>query len=387
MKKIQPYMSLFDAQANAEHFDTHEAIIAYVGNKYTQIEGFSPYWTDYTTKFDTENVEYNQSLAKPETEQLAILDNERDETYNSMLRCINYNTYSKEANVKATAELLKTVFNKYKYADKKGYTLNSGMITNLVEDLEEDAYTASLLLLGLDEDLTLLKTQNEAFKTLYRARSRQAYLDAQNKLGDARRATDLAFDQVAILLAATYNTKFITDPTSTLVTTVGDIIDAINSYLETASNNLARRVPSFRKGEGSGNIPGPPPTPPEGPPHIAIAEQTTSVPGQGPGVIRMSFKATDAARFRSIFDETVIGGIVRMVDEDGDPYDFPILEFLMSEDAEPVVIGLTTGQYRPGGFFEMPFVGVFDAPSKVMKDDTILAIFDGTSLPDMTHID
>ncbi len=382
MKKIHAYMGMLEKLRNDEHFDTHDAILSYGKDKHMLIPGITPLWNIYIAGFVVEDEEYKESQKQPGTVEIKEMDTLRCETLREINRTAEYFTYSKIVAEKEAALLLMQRLLVYKEAGNKSYTENSSLITNLVDDLKKETYTDALALLRLTETVTLLEEQNNTFKELYRTRSKEVYMSRLPKLAIARHQTDLAFDAVANGLVSSYNNTIMVSPDSELLPVIGDLIDTINSYLNTAAKNLARHSNyTVSKSEETPPLPNP-----SNIPHLIISEQITSDP-DGPGGKKMSFKAQDAVHFAIVLHPVAVGGVVRMVDEDGNIYDFPILSFLMSEGTDPVVTGLTVGQYKPGGFFDMPFKGVYNAPAMVIKEDITLAVFDGASLPDMTHID
>ncbi|MDH6314918.1 hypothetical protein M2459_000470 [Parabacteroides sp. PF5-5] len=386
MKKVIAHMGLLGDLTNAEHFDTHEAIIEYGTTKHALIPGFTAKWTVYAADFQIEIDEFNQSMRQPATEEIAEADALRDESFQQVKRTADYYAFSRIEAKKAAGILLQKRLETYKGAGEEAYTKNSALITKLLIDLRKPRYAEAIQELGLEAELVILETQNNRVKSLYRTRAQALKIIEQRKMAEARRAVDLSFSAVADALVVSHENTLMVTPDSELVTITGNFIDVINAYLSTASDNLARHTLRSGKEIPDDFNPPAPPDPP-GPVHLEIAEQVT-YEEETMGGLKMSLRAQHPNIFNRLMPPTALGGVVRMLSERDEVRDFPIIEFMMSDDEDdPKVIGLVLAPFKETAYFLVPFEGERDGPVTVLKDDEVLVILDGVSSPMCTTLD
>lgn len=379
MLKIQPYSDLFSRLNNAEHYDVHDAMMAYIEPNVPQVTGLAPFWTDYQIKFRTEGANYKISQKIPGTEQVEMLDKQRDRSTTYLHQTIIYRTISKVEAEQQAANRLKEVFDKYRNASQRAYNQNSAMITNLIEDLREDEYAADVATLNIAADINQLERENEAFKVAFRERSKVKFDDPDEKLKDARLATDKAFGEVADCINGLYIAALVSNPLGDAKILLEDLVKTINSYILTADEIFRRRVPSYRRGSKKEDTPDPkPPTPEDEVPHLSVTNQRTFEKGPiyDDSALKMSFEMVDQSAFQSILADKAVGAIIRITDQYGDA-DFPISAILMDE-GETVPIGLIADHPDENEWFIMPFRAYNDViiPGRVMKDGVEIAILD-----------
>ncbi|MDH6306376.1 hypothetical protein M2459_000363 [Parabacteroides sp. PF5-5] len=245
MKKVIAHQGLFKALTNAEHFDTHDAIINYGMDKHMLIPGLTAVWNTYTANFLVESKKFCQTKSRLPTKELAQLNVLRNDSLRSINRTVEYYTFSKNKAKKAAAIQLKDCLLLYKGTGSKSYTKNSTLITDLVINLKEEPNRTAAGLLELEEEIDLLETHNNAFKALYRTRAQKKMEGQRLKLYDVRRTVDFSFSAVADALLVIRQSMLLITPGSEHIPLITSLIDTFNSYIITASENLSRRTSRY----------------------------------------------------------------------------------------------------------------------------------------------
>ncbi|MDH6304958.1 hypothetical protein M2459_001695 [Parabacteroides sp. PF5-5] len=383
MKKIISHMGLLHALTNAEHYDTHDAIIQYGNDKYMLIPGLTPLWSTYVANFQVEIDEFKVSRKLPITKEIQEMDAARDESFRDINRTVEYYTYNKVERKKEAAILLKNKLLDYKGSNTESYTKNSAAISKLIIDLKKEPYLEATQVLGLEAELNLLNVQNKSFMSLYRTRAHEIRVMRRHKLINAQRKSDSSFSAVADLLMVVHQNALLVSPDLELLTITEDFIDTVNSYLRTAADNLTRHS-SYKKPKDENT---PSDQPALDPPHFIIVEQV-AYEEETLGGLKMSLRAQDPVRFSRVLYPAALGGVLQMINKRDEVLDFPIIGFMMSDDAQnPSRIGLIISPFKSTAYFVIPFEGEREGPAKIIKDNEVIAILDGTSCPICTTLD
>lgn len=383
MKTFIPFLKMFGKQRNAEHYDTHYNIVHYIDEKVAKIPDFSTPYQRYKESFLREKILYKPDAKAPETALIIQADELRDKTKKKLNREVEYRMYSDVAAEQEAAQIIKHTLLVYKEAENRPYADNSAMIDNLVVDLRKEPCSAAIATLRLESVVNLLEEQNKAFMVLYRRRARRTYNETSDSLRELRRQTDLTFENVANLLLSIYHTNYNSNPKSELTVLIGDLIDAINSYLVQAQSNLSRHSSSESSHKAKPSAPDI--TPPSGLPVLYVSEQKMTLFYEDNFDLgkQMDLKMADPERFRELLYPDIIGGVLRMqFGDEGEIYDFPIIEFVMDPlyGENQQAIGIGVGKPGKTLYYALFKPGV-PADGLVIKDDQIIVRLTNTFCP------
>ncbi|GEM_PF-1859609 len=392
MKKIDSNLTLLQRLKNAEHFDLMDAVHDEVKQHKDSIEGISTVWNTFYAAFLKEDELYKISLKLEGTSEVKAADEKRDATFLELKREIEYRQYSKTEEEKAAADRLKHVLNNYKQANTAAYAENSAMLTNLIQDLRAPEYTQPVSRLGLSALVDRLEAENNAFKAVYRGRSKEDYLHRQESLSNARAVTDKAFLALTDALNAIYLSNELREKDETVRQTLGGLIDAINSYLLQSEKVYARRVPSYKttKTGEEGTEEGTDPPVPGEVPRFRMKNPVVSGdphPNFGDSVgNKWSVEAEDPEAFSAVVYPDAAGGTVYFDGQEEVPA-FPVAGFLTADDGVQVN-GIIMDQAEGGrNWYIRPFRGSPANPPRLIVDGVTIAILEGVEYPDNMGIE
>lgn len=387
MKKTQPFLDLFSRQTHAEHFDTIEAIIAYIDPKVADIPNFATVWQHFKKAFQTEDDYFKLSQKQPGTDDVIAADKQRNESFMHLKRTVELYSYEKTENILVAVETVLDLFNRYNDAMSETYTKSSALITNFIDDLKKEPYAAAATVLKLDELIETLRQDNETFKKLYRTRAKKVYLATGDTLYVLRRNVDQAFEVVTDCLNGFYINAVMSAPTGTLTLLLEDIIDTVNSYILIAEKNLRRHVTSYRK---SGTKPDKKKPDKEEDPYpedvlrLTLSRQTIpdryGEEGNTADMMYLYFEGDD------LYLEKVYPVIrdcsILLKRKDKAVYVFRYGGDVSMGDRVPIGFGICDPKSEP--IFVFPFKG-FETPypAEIRKDNKVIAIVEGVLFPEL----
>ena len=123
-------------------------------------------------------------------------------------------------------------------------------LADFVEKMKEEANAADAATLGLTAILPMLEEANEAFNTLFKARSGElnVRVNSQN-MRTVRPKVDKAFMRLITAINALYLANELKDKDEATRTALGTVIDQINSYLTQLQVTLTREGVLSNKGQ------------------------------------------------------------------------------------------------------------------------------------------
>jgi hypothetical protein len=134
-----------------------------------------PLIRNYLTTLTADSAQMDLALKEveeqQETDDLELLDMNRDESVVVARMQLKIHGRSKNAAEKAAFNTLRIPFNTYKNIEKLNYVAESNAIDNFVAELEKPVYAAAVTTLNFGGMITRMKNDNTAFKTVFSARS------------------------------------------------------------------------------------------------------------------------------------------------------------------------------------------------------------------------
>ena len=184
------------------------------------------------------------------TEDIAAGDEKRDKLFTFIVSTVSTSLRSPLEEVAAAAKRLNFVLKPYKGCNELGYARETAALADFVEKMKEEANAADAATLGLTAILPMLEEANEAFNTLFKARSGElnVRVNSQN-MRTVRPKVDKAFMRLITAINALYLANELKDKDEATRTALGTVIDQINSYLTQLQVTLTREGVLSSKGQ------------------------------------------------------------------------------------------------------------------------------------------
>ena len=130
---------------------------------------------NFIISLGNKEVDYDKGLVQvqknDETDKLIVADNKRDRSIGALNAAIHLGSYSDVETEVLAATSLHTLVSTYTNLQHLNYEAETNGIDNLEIDLANTKYAPFVTLLGIGKYVLRLKTDNEAFKTLYSGRT------------------------------------------------------------------------------------------------------------------------------------------------------------------------------------------------------------------------
>ncbi len=182
----------------------------------------------------------DQIRAQQETEQIALLDQNRDHDIQALRFALKaYRTSRNTDKQKAYTEL-SIILTQYKDVEDDNYEQETIRLTNLVSLLTDSSHTAAVSLLKLNEFVTELASSNTAFNTLFANRSYQVSAKTVYDVKALRKELFTDYKLLADYVLSMAKVKATTP-------LYKDVLTLLNNGRQYYANTIARRT--------SGNVP------------------------------------------------------------------------------------------------------------------------------------
>lgn len=178
-----------------------------------------------------------QIRKQQETDNLELLDMERDTSVRVLNLQLKVYKSSKDAAEKNAYRTLKIPFDAYKGIEKLNYEAENNAIDNFVNELAKPVYANSIALLNLSGLITRMDNDNQAFKDLFSTRSTTVASTVSYDAKAIRKTMIANYNAYATyVLSLTNATK--DQPINAYYSSIFNIVDNIRKYY---SDLLARR--------------------------------------------------------------------------------------------------------------------------------------------------
>ncbi|MBN2788111.1 MAG: hypothetical protein JXQ69_07300, partial [Paludibacteraceae bacterium] len=178
---------------NEEHYRFYTEFKVLVDTKTPAALGIAADYPTFTTRYNNEGIALDVLIKSKITDDLLLADLQRDNTFRGIADTVKANLrHFKPANQEA-AKRLKVVFDRYGDVPNRPYEKETAAITALVIDLQAAPCLADITTLGLTEWVTKLKTDNDAFIALLKARDAEQTAKPQIVFKEARIQLDAIY--------------------------------------------------------------------------------------------------------------------------------------------------------------------------------------------------
>ena len=204
LKEITVSFPLYKAR-NGEHYQLQRDVTGVVTPEFAEAQYLMPFYTPYQEVVGNENYCYLNNLGYMGTEDIAAGDEKRDKLFTFIVSTVSTSLRSPLEEVAAAAKRLNFVLKPYKGCNELGYARETAALADFVEKMKEEANAADAATLGLTAILPMLEEANEAFNTLFKARSGElnVRVNSQN-MRTVRPKVDKAFMRLITAINALY---------------------------------------------------------------------------------------------------------------------------------------------------------------------------------------
>lgn len=249
MKQIKSDFSFTNAR-NAEHMQLHTNMLEVITPEFATAQGLTERYNVYKAAEGNEEDCFLSNQAFEDTPELQASDRTRDYAFYLVANVVDaYEKYAIDQEELAAGKRLAYIIRPARNAAQKGYAEETALLTDLYGKLLDPASAPDLATLHLTEAVEAAKAANEAFNTLYVARSAEMASRATTAtMKELRPKTDAAFRELAEAINALYLVNAITTKDAEKEAALGGAIDAANGLLIQLD-----RVIRARLGKGSGS--------------------------------------------------------------------------------------------------------------------------------------
>ena len=227
---------------NAEHYQFHSDVLSIVTAGVATAQKIDGLRSDYVALFDKENAAFIQNRAYESTKEIEAKDRERDDLFLYIKQTVDSNLHCPVATKKAAAEKLAFAMKPYRSANSKAFAENTAQVTNLVLDLQSEAYAGYVQLLGLTEAVAQLQAANDEFNAIYMGRSGEKLVRASSEtMKSIRPKVDAAYRTLASAINALYQVNFLVTRSANTETELGGVIDGVNALIVQLHQTLSLR--------------------------------------------------------------------------------------------------------------------------------------------------
>ena len=253
---------------NMEHFQFADHVLAMC--KEANIEKLNTALPPLSAAVDAEDKALNLPRKEEGTAELIRLDRVRDEAYRALQMLVGMNRHAEDEAAKKSAEKVEEVMERYPRVAQENYDKASGLVKNLVTDLNDGAMTAHITKIGAKPAITRLDAANTAFDKYYLARLKALPERGVVDLKKIRAAADKAVNAVLRRLDALAELEPETAGLAELVKQYNALADKKHDLLAHRKGVAARKSGTGKKpnekpdkpdekpggGDGNGKTPG-----------------------------------------------------------------------------------------------------------------------------------
>lgn len=172
------------------------------------------------------------------SEKINQADLDRDLALRSLLSAVkNYVSFPNPEKAAAANQLLRQIEKYGKRIDKLPYLQESGVLNNLLQDLEIKENTDYLKLLHLEDWVATLKEAVARFNELFQNRESDNSTKLSGQVKEARQTIQAEFEQLATVLNA-YEIVYGTTPYATLIAKINEAVE----YAQTQTTRRTSRT-------------------------------------------------------------------------------------------------------------------------------------------------
>jgi hypothetical protein len=174
---------------NETHVEFNETVISTLNDHKTDLPEIAVPLDAYQKAFQAEKEAMNPAVKSIYTDEIDDQDVVRDNSAFGLQRTIEAATVHFDVDKRKAANNLSILLGRYRHLTRKTYDEETAAIDDLLREIET-AHTADAELLGLGDWTAQLKKENDAFRSLMKARYKEISERPALRMVDARKETD-----------------------------------------------------------------------------------------------------------------------------------------------------------------------------------------------------
>ena len=214
---------------NMEHFQFAGHVLALCEE--SKIKKLEPLLAPLKKALAEEDKALNLPRRQEGTRELKKLDKARDQAYRSLQLLVELNMNESEEEFKKSAEVLSDILARYPRVTQSNYDKASGMIKNLITDLQSPAASSHVLHISAQPYVDRLDLANKTFDSRYRTRLKSAVPTGTFDMKALRAETDKALKAVLRRMDSLDDLEPDTPKLAELITHYNALVDKKNSTL------------------------------------------------------------------------------------------------------------------------------------------------------------
>lgn len=244
---------------NGEHYEYINHLLGIFTEANAESLGIQIYRSNLATLFNKEDEAIKQIMSYENTQSVIDYDARRDDLFRYLTQEVKNQQRSPIASRKAAATRLAPLMKTYAGAADKTQRDETGLLRNLIADLEKALYANDVAALGLTEVVTALKEANDAFDgAFYQRIDEKDYRRATANMKTVRPEVDKAYQDLITMLNSLYNVYSLTP---SAFTTQLALLDSLAAPLNAGANDMKQSIitrtgsGTLKPGGGGGTTP------------------------------------------------------------------------------------------------------------------------------------
>jgi Family of unknown function (DUF6261) len=195
---------------------------------------------NYLSQLNLSNAEFDKGLLQvqksDETAKIVAADHNRDIAISTLLRYLSVFEWSEIESEVEAHDSLQTLTKTYKGIQSWNFEEESNGVDKLISDLNNDKYSPSVKLLGMNDFVTRVTKSNEVFKTVFEGRTQEVVFKEVYDMKKLRASTKIIYEDMAGYIFSMAKTKNTEEFNKSLT-----VVNTVRKYY---ADLLAKRKPA-----------------------------------------------------------------------------------------------------------------------------------------------
>lgn len=220
---------------NLEHFQVMSNILSYLKEGNLEELKLETFCTSFEAKFKAYDDVLVLERSSALSEKIYQADIERDQAFRALVSAVkNYVSFPNEQKSAAATQVLHQIEKYGKGVERLPYLQESGILSNLLQDLALTENANALKLLQLDDWVEVLKESTARFDELFMSRETDNSTKSAGEIKKARQAMQEEFERLVTVING-YELVYGTS-------VYGPLANKINEAVEYAQQQVSRRT-------------------------------------------------------------------------------------------------------------------------------------------------
>lgn len=237
-----------DRARNGEHYEYINHVLTLFTDENAVTLNIKNYRDNLVGLFSKEDEALKQILSYEDTQGINDYDTQRDELFRYINSEVKNQQRSPVAAKKTAATHLAPLMKAYNGTAEKAQRDETGLMRNLISELQGATYAAGVTALGLTEVVVAMKTANDAFdNAFYQRVDEKEYRRATGNMKTVRPQVDRSYQDILTMLNSLYNFYSLTPSSYAAQLT---LLNSLAASLNAGANDMKQSM-IIRSGEGT----------------------------------------------------------------------------------------------------------------------------------------